>query len=474
MDGISVATSVLAFATTSTHISIKLYSLSKQISNAPDTITFLANDVSMISGVLSQLGQLVQRDQTDGSQRIFSQAGLDLIDHSSQNCSKAFEDLSSMLDRATSQLARVSKSQKQTKINLSVPEKVRWPFLKADIKRLRADLQDAKSSLLLVLPLEHWIAIKKESSVDTQSKTKAALDMGSVKRTVEALWPEHTGHPSRPRESMSLQKSNTRGGGKEQDAHESDDASEEDDEDLQALESRSDMAFEMFASTKRSDPIDFDEVETVSFQLRPVAEEVNDKVEALWRSGVSRLAPNHLSGFFPREAVKHDALAGLYPSEQRAIWEVVESYGNEARIVSVKKTTWNLHIRDTVVKDVPGVQVLSLAKYGGYTDIDHTYPVAGYPAGNSELIRSYTSSPAGDISQAMERAIPILITKKVIITEPRDGTRPPYHTAVKTGDTVVAVGLKLNALDMLVNTLTETLHICLRSCNTCPLLQKEG
>ena len=399
MDGLSAAASVLTVAAAGTQISIRLYSLSTQISGASDKIAFLANDVSMISGVLKELGQLVERSPTDGTQSIFSHPGLDLIHRSEQSCSKAFDDLSSMSNKASTQLARLPKSPKEVRIKLRPSEKAKWPFLQSGIEELTTDLRDAKCTLMLVLQLGILTTSKIESDKNARASSKDVLDMKSMKRTIESIDQErYIRHSS----LSSLPDGDVRGRSTEHGAHESNSSLEEDSEPPEFLKSRSDKALGTFAATKRSDPFDYDQVEALSFQLKPVAKEVHDRVELSWRGQVSRLPRNHLDNFFQQEAVTHETLAGFDQHEQNAITRGMERFGQHARIVSAKKVPSNLVIRDTVVKVVPGVQVLILNKLGEYSDIDHYPPVRGMSGINPEQIKSCILLLATDAAQILQ------------------------------------------------------------------------
>lgn len=413
MDGVSTTAAVLAIATAGVQISVRLYSLSTQISGASDAITFLANDVAMISGVLEELGQLVERSRTDGNQKIFSHPGLDLINRSIQSCSKAFDDLSLMLDKASSQLAGMSKCPNEIKIKLRPSEKAKWPFLQSGIVRLRTDLRDTKSTLMLVLQLGTLTASKTECEMSAPVSSKDIVGMESIKRTVESIWQEHIGHTFIPVENSGLLNGDVRERGTELGAHEHNKSLGEDVEKYESLESRSDKALENFAETKQSDPVDYGQIEAISFQLKPVANEVQDRVELLWRSQMSRLPPSHLQNFFQQEAITHETLSGFDQHEQNAITRGMENLGQHARIVSAKKTSSNLVIRDTVVKDVPGVQLLILNKLCEVHDIGRYSPVKGMPRFNPKLIKACRLLPAADASQSLNSYVSCMVPRNI-------------------------------------------------------------
>lgn len=73
------AASVLAFATVGIQVSVKLAILANQIQTAPKRITTISDDISVTSGVLQELGQLMGKTPTqkDGTTvSIFNDGGL--------------------------------------------------------------------------------------------------------------------------------------------------------------------------------------------------------------------------------------------------------------------------------------------------------------------------------------------------------------------------------------------------------------
>lgn len=76
MDGVSIAASIAGIATAGVQVSIKLVSLAAQISTASDRVSSIANDISLTSGVLHQLGELVNRRTEDDGIGILNREGL--------------------------------------------------------------------------------------------------------------------------------------------------------------------------------------------------------------------------------------------------------------------------------------------------------------------------------------------------------------------------------------------------------------
>lgn len=69
MGVVSISASVLAIATVGVQVSIKLIAFASQISTASDRSTSIGNDVSLTSGVLQQLGELMTQKATDDDDR---------------------------------------------------------------------------------------------------------------------------------------------------------------------------------------------------------------------------------------------------------------------------------------------------------------------------------------------------------------------------------------------------------------------
>ena len=73
MDGVSVAANIVGIATAGAALSIKLVTLATQISTAAERVSSIGSDISLTSGVLHQLGELMTQKTTDDGISIFSQ-----------------------------------------------------------------------------------------------------------------------------------------------------------------------------------------------------------------------------------------------------------------------------------------------------------------------------------------------------------------------------------------------------------------
>ncbi|KAK3167417.1 hypothetical protein OEA41_010544 [Lepraria neglecta] len=72
MDGVSIAASIVGIASAGVQIAIKLVTLATQISTASERVSSIGNDMSLTSGVLHQLGELMTQKTTDDGISIFS------------------------------------------------------------------------------------------------------------------------------------------------------------------------------------------------------------------------------------------------------------------------------------------------------------------------------------------------------------------------------------------------------------------
>ena len=152
MDGIGAAASIISVATAGVQISIKLITLASQISTASERISSIGNDVSLTSGVLRQLGDLMTQKAADNDTgiSIFSQGGLETTKSSASMCQRIFEEIDKAMKKASEQLRSKGRFS-GSKIKLSRMEKAKWPFLQPSIESLRIDLREAKGTLMLIL-----------------------------------------------------------------------------------------------------------------------------------------------------------------------------------------------------------------------------------------------------------------------------------------------------------------------------------
>ena len=91
MDGVSVAANIIGIATAGVALSIKLVTLATQISTASERVSSIGNDISLTSGVLHQLGELMTQKTTNDGISIFSGVGLESTKSSAAVCERIFQ-----------------------------------------------------------------------------------------------------------------------------------------------------------------------------------------------------------------------------------------------------------------------------------------------------------------------------------------------------------------------------------------------
>lgn len=142
---------IVGIATAGVAISTKLITLATQISTASERVSSIGNNISLTSGVLHQLGELMTQKTTDDGISVFSQGGLETTRSSAAMCERVFQEMDKELKEASEQI-RGSRRLSGGKIKLSRIEKAKWPFLQPSIDVLRADLREAKGTLWKPIP----------------------------------------------------------------------------------------------------------------------------------------------------------------------------------------------------------------------------------------------------------------------------------------------------------------------------------
>ena len=199
MDGLSVAASIVGIATAGVQVSIKLVTLATQIRTASDRVSSIGNDISLTSSVLHQLGELMRQNATADGISILNQHGIQTTKTSAAMCERIFREIEKEVTRASEQLRNCKPSRGRMsgeKIELSMKEKAKWPFLQPKIDNLRTDLRDAKSTLMLMLQLAGLALSKKaaDASMSTSENQDfvRAIVAWELQRREERAHPEET------------------------------------------------------------------------------------------------------------------------------------------------------------------------------------------------------------------------------------------------------------------------------------------
>ncbi|KAE8374342.1 hypothetical protein BDV26DRAFT_44468 [Aspergillus bertholletiae] len=175
MEAIGAASAILSIATAGIQCSVRLSSFATQIRTAPERITHIAEDVSLNTNILQQVGELIKesaggQDQqsvisTDGVRPtqaepgVFNASGLEVIMKLASKCQRIFSTLEDLLQKASRQLSQ--RSGMSVQVKLSRKERLKWPFLQPEIDTMREELKDAKLTLTLMLGVASVASSKK-------------------------------------------------------------------------------------------------------------------------------------------------------------------------------------------------------------------------------------------------------------------------------------------------------------------------
>jgi hypothetical protein len=177
MDVLSSAAAILAIATAGAQCSFKLISFASQIKTAPESINHVAEDVSITTNILQQLGEIIKdsieeqkplgrspdneivaRSSATSSAKlsesprsILNESALEDVLKLARSCADIFTSLNSNLQVASQQLS--ARPRTKEKIKLSRMERLKWPFLQTEIETMRKELAGKKANLMLLLQI---------------------------------------------------------------------------------------------------------------------------------------------------------------------------------------------------------------------------------------------------------------------------------------------------------------------------------
>lgn len=175
MDVASSASAILAIATAGAQCAFKLISFASQIQTAPESISHVAEDVSITTNILQQLSDIIKEDLeekkkvgyssdphlaanssttssatlSEPPRSILNESALNIALNLAKGCSDIFRSLNLALQAASEQLS--ARPRTMEKITLSLRERLKWPFLQPEIESMRKELASKKATLTLML-----------------------------------------------------------------------------------------------------------------------------------------------------------------------------------------------------------------------------------------------------------------------------------------------------------------------------------
>ena len=411
MDGVSIAASIIGIATAGVQVSIKLVTLATQISTASDRVSAIGNDISLTAGVLRQLGDLMAQETKDGSVSILNPEGLETTRTAAAMCERIFSEIEKEVKRASEQLRRYKPGlgkMRGPKIDLSKTEKAKWPFLQPTIDGLRADLRDAKSTLILLLQVA-TLALNKRMA---DASMPASEDQDLIRAVVALLErrEERTDITAQQEASRSPSPGNapdigitnnvalgktvlntkavrTRGPGPA-------DILEDPPKTFPGKNSAEDII--MNPPHWSVSPGTFNDSELQLFLLKPQVKDLHDRIELRWTVQDTNMQPLAIRKYMDENEKNEipsvvEMLEQLHAYEQ----EMVESEtpkDSGRSILSLKRTTIDIPSRTMLFKAVPGLQFvvqrqLSQSQLQNRFDMGLDHPPAGKSPGGGHARR---------------------------------------------------------------------------------------
>ena len=224
LSALGLAGTIIAVTDTGVRVSIGLLGLAESVKTAAKSIRLIGNDVSATCGILAQLRDLAQpkQDAAGAEFCIFNAEGLQTLRSSTDHCSTVFADLQAELQSASKQVA--GRTSVHAKIELSIAERAKWPFLQPKIRELRTELGHVKGNLVVILSIAHLAHAEKISLMKKTSPLSAA-EKQSLRETVLRLRQPAASSRERSREPVAGKVSESSGSesGNEEDPEQRDD-----------------------------------------------------------------------------------------------------------------------------------------------------------------------------------------------------------------------------------------------------------
>lgn len=382
MDGVSVAASIVGIATAGVQVSIKLVTLATQISTASDRVSSIGNDVSLTSGVLHQLGELMtQKGTGDGDGvSILNQQGLETTRVSAAMCQRIFQDIEKEVKNASEQLRRYKPGKGRMtgeKIELSPIEKAKWPFLQPRIDTLRADLRDAKSTLMLMLQVASLALSKRmaDASLSTSEhqdliRAIVALELQRREEGTNNDKPisplgnsSNSDHNAQTPVLPQRRRKRTKGFNEPRK-----DSSDKKARSLYWTDGNSNVPGDQTVNLAQSSvSSDIDKktqtnhnTELQLFLLKPIVTDFFDRIELRWSVQNTNMQPlaihEHMAKIVEDDLPSVvEMLQQLHAYEQKIV-DSEASKDSGGSVLSLKRTKTDIQSRDMLFKEVPGLQ----------------------------------------------------------------------------------------------------------------------
>ena len=143
-----IIASVVQIADVGLRLSIKLYTFGEIVASADRSVISISKDVSLTSGVLKDLGQILDKDRET---RTFSENAVQTADGVVKECLAVFQEMEDILVKKLPSLGRGGGEGERAKRATVLLERLKWGYLQPKLRLLGSNLDRLKSTLLLML-----------------------------------------------------------------------------------------------------------------------------------------------------------------------------------------------------------------------------------------------------------------------------------------------------------------------------------
>lgn len=145
-----IIAAVTQIADVGLRLSIKLYTFGEIVASADRSVISISKDVSLASGVLKELGQILDKDRES---RTLSENALQTTDGIVKECLEVFQEMETILVKKLPTLEGRGKEGRGERVKRATAmlERLKWGYLQPELQLLRSNLDRLKSTLLLML-----------------------------------------------------------------------------------------------------------------------------------------------------------------------------------------------------------------------------------------------------------------------------------------------------------------------------------
>ena len=151
MAELGIIAAVAQIADVGLRLSIKLYTFGEVVASADRSILSISKDVSLTSGVLKELGQILEKDRKS---QTFSENAVQTADGIVKECLEVFQEMENILVKKLPGLGatgKEGKSGQRVKRATLMLERLKWGYVQPKVQLLSGNLDRLKSTLLLML-----------------------------------------------------------------------------------------------------------------------------------------------------------------------------------------------------------------------------------------------------------------------------------------------------------------------------------